>query len=133
MSTDTECYVCEGTDPQWFSIRCEKHDICLKCGINRKDLKEPPWGAIGGFICRECEEKRQKKAIADYDSSGKSYEYGDTPICPYCGEKYNIDEHYSLYDDDNNEDIECPNCGSMFNCNTYVSYSFTCRKIGKEK
>ena len=126
MLNNEKCYVCEGTDPTLSSRRCAEHDVCLKCGTNRKDLKE-------GFICRECERKRQKKAIADYDSSGKSYEYGNTPICPYCGEKYDIDEHYSLYEDDNDEDIECSNCGSMFNCNTYVSYSFTCRKIGKQK
>ncbi len=129
-----ECEICQGKEPsKFFPKRCEEHDVCDTCGIKRKDLKETPWGTRNGWRCKPCEEERQKQAVEDYKPNWKDEEYGDEPRCPYCGHEYYIDDHYSLYEDDNYEKLECSNCGKEFNCETYVSRNYTCTRLKREK
>ena len=133
MAETKECYVCNGIEPDWISKRCEEHDVCTSCGILRKDLKQTPWGAKGGFLCCPCEEERKLQAVADYKYNENFHEYEREIKCPYCGSEYFVDDHYSLYEDDNLEEIECGNCGNEFSCQTYVSTKFTTKRIQQKK
>lgn len=102
---------------------------CYGCENFKIDAEKSVWGFKDEFTCEACEKKRRKKAIENYEENENGYEFGDDPICPYCGSKYIIDDQVSLYRPDNCETIQCCNCESEFYCNTYAEYSFTCKKI----
>ena len=135
MTEKKECWVCKDTEPDWFGYRCEEHDICMgECGRKRSELTEAPWGKKGGFLCKECDEKEKKQLIEDYKPNWKEEEWhNDKIICPYCGSEYCIDDHYSVYEDGNSEDIECPDCDSTFKCSTSVTHYFTATRKEETK
>lgn len=125
---EKKCYVCEGTKPESiFSHRCEKHDVCISCGINRKDLDEAPWATIGGFICKRCEENRINDKIEKFqkDNEGEDEFFDDVIICPYCGEKHEADGEDSAFYSDGDHKFRCADCQNEFDVNTYVSFSYT--------
>lgn len=123
--SDKSCYVCNGTEPKVFAYRCEKHDVCLTCGKKRKDLKEVPWGARGGFKCKPCETARIEQRIADFQSEEHGeYDFiqNDEVFCPYCGYKYCPDNP-----GDCDGETDCPECEKMIVIETHfeVMYSTT--------
>lgn len=48
------------------------------------------------------------------------------PKCPHCGDLVDIQEHelWQLYDDQD-QDIDCPNCDQSFHVQVHVSYSYS--------
>jgi hypothetical protein len=108
---------------------CEKHDICIGCGIKRKDLKEIPWNArIGAFQCRDCETKERQKNITARQAQGFSHEWENEITCPYCGYKFGDSWEYGS--DDGVED--CPECEKTFKYNRHVLVNYSTEKMEKQ-
>ena len=51
---------------------------------------------------------------------------GKQPICPHCGEGYNIDknESYFLYTTDDVEELTCGGCEKLFFVMVHTTHSF---------
>jgi hypothetical protein len=126
-----KCHVCNRTEPDWFNSRCEEHDVCLTCGINRKDLTETPWGAKGGFICKPCEDQRIKDKIEAWQSQDPEdidlYSF-DKIICPNCGHEHEADCDDSAFYADGTHDYDCAECNYKFEVETTISYSYETSK-----
>lgn len=45
-------------------------------------------------------------------------------FCPWCGEIYEIEDEFDLYDDGEHE-CQCPSCNKKFTVDTNVSYTFS--------
>ena len=140
MKTSEECYVCAGKTIEeidsWFAHRCEKHNVCLKCGTNRKDLEEIPWGKRGGFICKPCEARRQKEEIEAYQRKvgNREEEFADGKvICPYCGADCYDWESSDMHTEGDDFEVHCGNCDSYFDCSTSASYYYTTTKKEQPK
>lgn len=96
-----ECAKCEDAmnygkvfSYQW----CEKHNVCVDCGVHRRDLKETPWGvSIGAFRCKPCQEKQDKGTLEKAmekrkDMNDWDFKYATTVLCPHCGSDNGTDE-----------------------------------------
>lgn len=59
-------------------------------------------------------------------SSSSDFWGNSEPKCPHCGSDYNIErnEAWSLYDDNDSHDVECPRCELPFAVRTIATYSF---------
>jgi len=57
-----ECAHCEDAmnyRENWSYQWCDKHNVCIDCGISRKELTKIPWRVSNGaFQCQECQEKK---------------------------------------------------------------------------
>jgi len=122
-----ECYVCkEGNYKPWGIGRnlCEVHDVCVDCGIKRKDLGHSPWGVkIGAFQCKPCEEKERKVRIAKRIESGFEHEYTDKVTCPHCGRQYCDSWEMS------EGKTECDDCGKHFEIQRHVYTEYSTEKV----
>jgi hypothetical protein len=126
-----ECVICNKKKHDIFAHYCDEHDVCIECGRKRKDLEVDnyAWGTSqGAFLCNYCNGRLKKEAIEKYNSPDDQEEYGDEPKCPCCGYVYQVDCESGLYEDGDTV-LNCAECGSDFDCNTYVSFSYTCTKI----
>ncbi len=49
------------------------------------------------------------------------------PKCPHCGYDYDIarNDAWSLYDDNNDHEVECPSCDLSYRVRTSAVYSFS--------
>ena len=77
---DKECPACIGVEEIMSHGYCDKHDTCVGCGINRKNLpdSEDIWMAMyGSFRCDACLVKDTKDEIKEIDCSR-----GITVDCP---------------------------------------------------
>lgn len=105
----------------------EFHYTCKRCGKEyidwgySKDSDPVCWG------CRkEAEHDQMKEAIL----AGEEDEPwdGDGYYCPYCGEFFEIDDDYELYNEGEHE-MKCYNCGKTFVIETEVRHTFTTSKM----
>jgi len=128
---EKECYVCNGTGAGFSAPRCEKHDVCLTCGVNRKDLTEIPWHSEGGFVCRDCARRKIKDKIEAFQAENAEEEefYGDDIICPYCGQKHESDYEVSAFYCDGDHEFTCGDCGNEFKVRTCISFSYTSTRM----
>ncbi|RLC69235.1 MAG: hypothetical protein DRH97_00045 [Chloroflexi bacterium] len=128
MKKDKKCYVCEGNTPTWIDHdRCEKHDVCLTCGINRKDLKEPPWGDEKGFVCKSCEEQTVKDKVDSFQATEPEemdLYSNDKIICPNCGEEHESDGESTAFYSEDSHDFDCGECNTTFVVETRMSFSY---------
>ena len=121
-----KCWVCEGIEPVFFGKRCEEHDICDVCGTKRAEINGVPWDTRTGFRCQECEGKRIKKAVSNFEKEEHGYldfAYNDKVKCPYCGCEYTPDELY-----DSTDDEECPNCSNIMKVEIEWSATYSTSK-----
>lgn len=63
-----------------------------------------------------------KAAKSSMDFWGNS-----NPKCPHCGTEFNIQENeaWSLYNDNDRHDVDCPTCEREFSVETRCSYTFS--------
>lgn len=121
QSNKDGCPTCLGIEARdFFSRYCDDHNVCVSCGINRKDLTENPWGdRRGAFQCKPCEKIERDKRIEDRKSSGFDHEYTDEVVCPNCG--YEFGDSWEM--DDGTHD--CPDCEQKFHLEKCVSVTYT--------
>ncbi len=76
--------------------------------------------------CYTCRKDRYYKTIKQQllDGEEDSTDCENEVICPWCGEIYEIDDEYHLYED-GEHNLVCPNCEKRFLVNTSVSFSFS--------
>lgn len=128
MAAETkECYVCaEGNYKPWEIGKklCEAHDVCIDCGIKRKELADSPWGVrIGAFQCKPCEEKERLMRIKDRMEKGFEHEYEDEIVCPNCGYEFSDCNEYG------EGEQHCDECKKPFEMERHVSVSYSTKKI----
>ncbi len=121
-----ECWRCNGTEPKYPNDKyCEDHNTCLSCGTHRKDLKDIPWGAKGGFICKPCTENALNNKIEAWNSEEHDLEYTDKAICPNCGCEHEADGEQEEFYMDGDHEIQCGECEYEFSMQTHVSISYS--------
>jgi len=131
MSEELPCPICEGVEliPYKWELKykkCETHDVCINCGVRRKDLDEIPWWHKEGIICKPCKKKEIQRTIEEFEKrlerEGDFFlDHNDSPICPYCGHEYG--DAWEL--DPDTEEIECGYCDNTMKVDIYheVTYS----------
>ena len=122
------CPACVGDATPWsFGKFCDKHNVCVVCGISRKDITEAPWGVrIGAFKCRACELSERKKRIAARQAKEIDHEYTDEVTCPHCG--YEFSDSWEMREGDD----DCPECEKTFEIEINTSITYTTRKGAEE-
>jgi len=128
---EKECWVCDGTEPKAFSHKCEKHDVCIRCGIKRADVEGVPWGTRKGFICNKCQEEKWAERIAAFtekDFKENDFEYRSDLKCPYCGHEW---QPYDV--NESTEDVTCPHCNSYMDVDVEWTADFCIRKAKSDK
>lgn len=97
--------------------------VCEVCG---REFEKLSWESSKCYSCRI---KSHQSEISEKIKSGEvdSTDCEDEIYCPHCGEIYEIDDSYDLYDEGKHE-IECPECGKKFTVDTNVSYSFDTKR-----
>lgn len=126
------CPTCRGVRPGVGEKQCEKHDVCVQCGIPRKELTEIPWGHEYGFLCQPCNRINEQKAIDDYQATNPDpleFEHRYDVKCPFCGFESDPSSLSGGQCEDGAEiDFECPNCSSTMKVEVDISVHFTTRK-----
>lgn len=128
-----DCPECNGQEPKFPYVKCDKHNVCVSCGKNRKDIIDKiVWGHKHGFQCNKCHDKmmNEKKIAALEKVAEKEYDewdYYNTKVltCPHCGSTY--DDIYQDYD----SEMKCDLCGGNFSVEIEQRIEFTTRVIGK--
>lgn len=121
------CEVCETGkyDPYRQQHLCELHDVCVDCGIKRKDLGQSPWFSFkGAFQCKPCEEKERSARIAKRQESEIDHEYTDEVTCPCCG--YTYSDSWEL--SDNDDEMDCPDCHETFSMERHIEVTYVTKK-----
>ena len=125
--TNTSCVVCETGSYPSFTLGknlCEKHDVCISCGIKRAELDHTPWGVrIGAFQCAPCEKAKREADIKNRILKGFEHEYTDEVVCPHCG--YTYGDSWEMGESEH----DCPDCGKSFNIERTVSVAYTTEKV----
>lgn len=124
--TENNCPVCKtGEHPQWAMGRgyCDKHNVCVKCGIKRSDLKDVPWGvSIGAFKCKPCEKQEREARIESRKAQGFEHEYTNEVVCPHCGFEHS--DSWEMTDGD----YSCDECHGDFVLERIVTVDYTTTK-----
>lgn len=129
------CDHCNDNVKDWGGyIRCEKHDVCVDCGIDRHKASKSEssgavWGCSGGWRCNDCQEDRNAKRLAEAEARiPPDDEYDewdfyneDEAKCPWCKAEVNTDESY----DAESEECECGECERKFKLTAVHSVGWT--------
>ncbi len=65
------CDHCNGSPIKWAYVRCDKHDVCVDCGVDRERAAKSPcidgigavWGCSDGWRCNDCQEQINKSVL----------------------------------------------------------------------
>jgi hypothetical protein len=122
-----ECYVCKTGEHEVYAFPatlCEKHNVCITCGIKRKDLDHTPWGVRkGAFQCFPCAKTEKQKRIAKRIKEGFDCEYTDEVVCPYCGH-----EEMDGWECSEGKNT-CADCDAEFELEIQTTIDYTTSKI----
>jgi len=106
-----------------FSIRGESMKFVCSCGNPTDNLK-----VIGNTVlhtCDECLERISKEV--DWESENEHWRER-TIVCPYCDYEYEMYDAYNY--EDNEEEVECPECGKKFDLEVeHTRYFSTKRSV----
>ena len=120
------CVVCEkGKYPAWAfgSQLCENHNVCISCGIKRRDLDHTPWGVReGAFQCAPCAKKEKEAAMKARIVKGFEHEYTDEVVCPHCG--YTHSDSWEMGEGER----DCPDCEKPFTMSRDVTVRYSTEK-----
>lgn len=127
------CAECKGEERDWMTyIECEEHDRCRSCGINRKDIKEAPWGGKKGWQCRSCADDEHKEirrqAFEKFNRENPDeydFQYMDEIKCPHCASKISSEEMYE------SQEIECNVCEGRIYLEVEFSPTYSTSIIGE--
>ena len=125
-NTYKKCEVCETGIYKAFPRNiCEKHNVCVYCGIKRKDLDHTPWGVCdGAFKCIPCEKSEREAGIAARVAAGFEHEYTQEVVCPYCG-----CEHIDSWEFGESGEVECADCMKTFKFERIVTCDYSTERL----
>ena len=121
------CEVCETGKYNAYKHQnlCEEHDVCVDCGVKRKDLQQSPWfSSKGAFQCKPCEEKQRAARIAKRKESEIDHEYTDEVVCPHCG--YEFSDSWEMPESD--DAVDCPDCHEVFSMERNIEITYVTKK-----
>lgn len=124
VMTEKHCSKCENEKSFYPTNLCDKHNVCLACGIKRADLKEIPWGKVLGWQCKPCELTERKAGIEKRQTDGFDHEYTDEVVCPHCG--YEFSDSWEM--GDNDDGMDCPDCEKTFSMERIVTCEYSTDK-----
>lgn len=109
-----DCPECNGKEPEWAYVKCDKHNVCTTCKTPRSELTDTPWGHKEGFECKPCYDIRweEEKRIALEEFAAAHHEEwnfcnNDEVVCPHCDLSYDPAEPH-----EGNE--ICDRCGGEY-------------------
>lgn len=92
-------------------------------------------GKIGSMFswedeCYSCKRKSYRNELKRRIASGEvdSTDCESEIFCPYCGQIYEIDDAYELYEEGDHE-VYCGNCDKNFRVTTNVSYHYDTERM----
>ncbi|VEB97369.1 Uncharacterised protein [Cedecea lapagei] len=127
------CSHCNGNPKDWDYVRCDKHDVCVDCGVDRDNAEKSTSGAVwwcsGGWRCNDCQERINKKRLAEAESrivpddeyDEMDFWREDEARCPWCKAEISTDESYDAYQ----EEHTCYECERHFKLTAEHSISWT--------
>ncbi|SEP40265.1 hypothetical protein [Enterobacter sp. NFIX58] len=131
------CDHCNGSPQDWAYCRCEKHDVCVDCGIDREHASTSQtiagmgavWGCRGGWRCNDCQEKINQERLAaaeariipDDEYDELDFWHEDKARCPWCKAEISTDESYDACE----EEHTCYECERKFKLTAEHSVSRT--------
>jgi len=127
-----DCPECSGETPMWAYVKCDVHNVCIKCKTPRGELTETPWGHQLGFICKPCHdaehlaskmEALEKFKINDHDE----WYFNSTSniICPHCANQIEPDEIHE------NTTMDCERCDGEFSVDVEYTVNYSTSIIGE--
>lgn len=127
------CSQCNGKHrSEYCYLECDEHNVCRKCSIKRKDLKDIPWGGTDGWICKPCydEEKSEERRLAFEKfnrecHSEVDFMWCDEIKCPHCGSEVSDDDIHE------STNIDCCVCEGSFDVSVEYSKSYTMTICGE--
>ncbi|KAA0554452.1 hypothetical protein F0327_09640 [Citrobacter braakii] len=122
------CDHCNGQPKEWSYSRCQKHDVCVDCGGDRKSTTTA-WGCSGGWRCNDCQEQINRRRLADAEArivpddeyDEMDFWHEDEARCPWCKAEISTDESYDAYQ----EEHKCYECERHFKLTAEHSVSWT--------
>ena len=127
------CSQCNGSPKEWDYVRCDKHDVCVDCGVDRKGAAKSNsgalWGCRGGWRCNDCQEQINRKRLADAEArivpddeyDEMDFWHEDEARCPWCKAEISTDESYDAHQ----EEHTCYECERQFKLTAEHSVSWT--------
>lgn len=132
------CDHCNGNVRDFGSyVRCEKHDVCVDCGVDRHNASThrsidglgAVWGCSGGWRCNNCQEAMNAKRLAEAEAriipedeyDELDFYNEDEAKCPWCKALISTDESYGA----ESEECECGECERRFKLTAVHSVSWT--------
>ena len=98
---------------------------CKTCGKEMWD----------GFYneCYSCRDKSYQNKVKEDIISGEEdfTSFENDVFCPWCGEVYNTDDEYDLYEDGEHE-LFCSKCEKQFIAEVSISYNYSTKRIDEE-
>ena len=136
------CDHCNGNVKDFGSyVRCDKHDVCVDCGIDRVNASKTKgiagvgavWGCAGGWRCNDCQQERdairlseaESRIIPEEDYDEWDFYSEDEAKCPWCQAEISTDESY----DADGEAHECDECQREFTLTAMHSVTWTTKRI----
>lgn len=100
-------------------------DNMCKCGKHKFSWEDE---------CYACKVKNYNAKIKEDILAGevKSTDCESEIICPWCGEIYEIEDNYDLYQDGEHE-VECGACDRKFIVTVNVSYSYDTSRVAESE
>lgn len=125
------CVVCETGNYKDYNFGnglCEQHNVCILCGIKRKELGCPPWGVrYGAFQCQPCEKIERAARVSSRIKEGFSHDCEDEVICPNCGYEYG--DSWEMREGKH----DCPECEKSFELEAETSRTYSTKKLELSK
>lgn len=127
------CSHCNGSPKDWDYVRCDKHDVCVDCGVDRENAGKSTsggvWGCRGGWRCNNCQEQIDRNRLAEAEAriipddeyDAMDFWREDEAKCPWCKADISTDESY----DANHEEHQCHECERHFKLTAEHSVSWT--------
>lgn len=128
-----DCPDCNGTDKAWAYVKCEKHNVCVTCGVKKGDIEGTVWGHRKGFRCDRCQKELDERArvkalqkVSEKEYDEWDYQYTDNLLCPHCGTK----QYHEMSDGEPPSEETCETCGGKFSVEIDYSWTYSTTVIG---
>lgn len=127
------CSHCNGSPKEWDYVRCDKHDVCVDCGVDRENAAKSTsgavWGCSGGWRCNDCQDQINRQRLSDAEArivpddeyDEMDFWHEDEALCPWCKAKISTDESYDAHQ----EEHTCYECERQFKLTAEHSVSWT--------
>lgn len=128
---DNSCEECNGRPRNQTKsyIECDEHNVCISCGISRREINGSVWGGLNGWTCKPCKSiedaKIRAEAFVKLDGEEPDTQCIDEIICPHCGTELNSEGV------ENGELGECPVCEGEYEVEVTWMVSYSTSIVGK--